>query len=263
MEEAVALAAGESGIQPTALLQSWSVNSSVVQINPPGGQIIARTALVGAVQQRRDAAWSRLEQAEFRAEETRDFYDAIVTPRYNEMLAEADRTGQSPEDFEAEWAAERAVLFADFNVGSGQTPVRPPYLGPGSTFHVGILYPPAPSVAAVYVRQRNVPDPSSLTGELPYGWVDIIPDNVPVDTALGDTASPVGDTAPPPGDTAPPPGDTALEPDPDPTCSAFVCGNGKTNVCHKPGEPAENTICISTNAVPGHIAHGDVCGECE
>ncbi len=48
----------------------------------------------------------------------------------------------------------------------------------------------------------------------------------------------------------------------DPTCSSSPCSNRKVNVCHKPGEPAENTLCISENAVPAHLGHGDVCGTC-
>ncbi len=50
---------------------------------------------------------------------------------------------------------------------------------------------------------------------------------------------------------------------PDPTCSAFECKNGKVNVCHKPNDPAEKTLCISDNAVPAHLTHGDACGPCE
>ncbi len=46
------------------------------------------------------------------------------------------------------------------------------------------------------------------------------------------------------------------------TCEAHECKKGKVNVCHKPGEPPENTLCISENAVPAHLGHGDACGEC-
>ncbi|MGI9547261.1 MAG: choice-of-anchor D domain-containing protein [Flavobacteriaceae bacterium] len=37
------------------------------------------------------------------------------------------------------------------------------------------------------------------------------------------------------------------------------CGNGKVLVCHKD----KNTLCISANAVPAHLAHGDTLGSCE
>ncbi len=47
------------------------------------------------------------------------------------------------------------------------------------------------------------------------------------------------------------------------TCAAFACKKGKVNVCHKPGVAAENTLCISENAVSPHIGHGDVCGTCQ
>ena len=49
------------------------------------------------------------------------------------------------------------------------------------------------------------------------------------------------------------------------------CGDGKVNVCHKKkGEHGNGTIgdnahtlCISVNAVPAHLAHGDCLGACE
>ncbi len=55
-------------------------------------------------------------------------------------------------------------------------------------------------------------------------------------------------------------GDTSLPSDS--TCTSRPCKNGKVNVCHKPAQNAENTLCISESAVPAHMAHGDVCGPC-
>ena len=43
-------------------------------------------------------------------------------------------------------------------------------------------------------------------------------------------------------------------------------GNGanadKVTVCHKPGTPAEKTLYVPANAVPGHLGHGDTTGAC-
>ena len=36
------------------------------------------------------------------------------------------------------------------------------------------------------------------------------------------------------------------------------CGEGKVYVCHK----GKNTLCVSENAVPAHLAHGDYLGTC-
>ncbi len=49
------------------------------------------------------------------------------------------------------------------------------------------------------------------------------------------------------------------------------CGEGKVNVCHKKNGVHGNgtignnahTLCISVNAVPAHLAHGDCLGACE
>ena len=44
----------------------------------------------------------------------------------------------------------------------------------------------------------------------------------------------------------------------------YFCGKNKKSVCHYPPGNPENfhSICISSNAVPAHLAHGDVLGEC-
>lgn len=34
-------------------------------------------------------------------------------------------------------------------------------------------------------------------------------------------------------------------------------------ICHKPGTPAQQTLTVPAEAVPGHLAHGDTLGECE
>lgn len=36
----------------------------------------------------------------------------------------------------------------------------------------------------------------------------------------------------------------------------------KVTICHKPGTPAEKTMTIPDNAVPGHVGHGDTIGAC-
>ncbi|MGF1723912.1 PEP-CTERM sorting domain-containing protein [Photobacterium nomapromontoriensis] len=33
-------------------------------------------------------------------------------------------------------------------------------------------------------------------------------------------------------------------------------------ICHKPGTPAENTLSVNQNALPGHLGHGDTLGAC-
>lgn len=40
-------------------------------------------------------------------------------------------------------------------------------------------------------------------------------------------------------------------------------GGGKIAVCHKPGTPAQKTLYVPEQAVPGHLGHGDYPGECE
>jgi len=34
-------------------------------------------------------------------------------------------------------------------------------------------------------------------------------------------------------------------------------------ICHMPGTPAQQTICVALPAVEGHLDHGDACGVCE
>jgi hypothetical protein len=36
----------------------------------------------------------------------------------------------------------------------------------------------------------------------------------------------------------------------------------KATICHKPGTPAEQTMCVPLPAVQGHLDHGDRCGPC-
>ncbi len=43
------------------------------------------------------------------------------------------------------------------------------------------------------------------------------------------------------------------------------CGSlSKTGVlvCHKPGTPAQKTLCVNWNAASGHFSHGDILGDC-
>src|SRR3989338_3407307 len=35
------------------------------------------------------------------------------------------------------------------------------------------------------------------------------------------------------------------------------CGDGKVIICHKPGTPAENTLCVAESAWPAQEEHGD------
>ena len=37
---------------------------------------------------------------------------------------------------------------------------------------------------------------------------------------------------------------------------------GCVTICHKPGTPAEQTMCVSPKAVAGHLGHGDYLGAC-
>ena len=37
----------------------------------------------------------------------------------------------------------------------------------------------------------------------------------------------------------------------------------KVTICHKPGTPAQKTMEVPAQAVPGHLGHGDSLGECE
>lgn len=39
--------------------------------------------------------------------------------------------------------------------------------------------------------------------------------------------------------------------------------DGKVKLCHKPGTNAEKTLEVPASAVPGHLGHGDVLGECD
>ncbi len=47
-------------------------------------------------------------------------------------------------------------------------------------------------------------------------------------------------------------------------CENYPCGNNKVLICHiPPGNPAKaRTLCVSKNAVAGHLEHGDYCGPC-
>jgi hypothetical protein len=38
--------------------------------------------------------------------------------------------------------------------------------------------------------------------------------------------------------------------------------NDPVEVCHKPGTPAQQTIVVDDDAVPGHLRHGDFLGDC-
>ena len=38
--------------------------------------------------------------------------------------------------------------------------------------------------------------------------------------------------------------------------------NDPVEICHKPGTPAEHSIVVDDNAVPGHLRHGDFLGSC-
>lgn len=40
-------------------------------------------------------------------------------------------------------------------------------------------------------------------------------------------------------------------------------GHTPVTVCHKPGTPAQQTLVVDDDAVPGHLGHGDTLGECE
>jgi hypothetical protein len=40
-------------------------------------------------------------------------------------------------------------------------------------------------------------------------------------------------------------------------------GHTPVTICHKPGTPAEMTLVVDDDAVPGHLGHGDYLGECE
>jgi len=44
--------------------------------------------------------------------------------------------------------------------------------------------------------------------------------------------------------------------------AAWKCGNNKTYVAHFTGNGGCNTLCVSDNAVPAHINHGDCIGPC-
>lgn len=37
---------------------------------------------------------------------------------------------------------------------------------------------------------------------------------------------------------------------------------GKVTICHKPGTPAQKTLVIPIQALPGHLGHGDTIGSC-
>lgn len=40
-------------------------------------------------------------------------------------------------------------------------------------------------------------------------------------------------------------------------------GHTPVTICHKPGTPAEMTLVVDDDAVPGHLGHGDYLGECQ
>lgn len=40
-------------------------------------------------------------------------------------------------------------------------------------------------------------------------------------------------------------------------------GHDPVTICHKPGTPAEQTLVVDDDAVPGHLGHGDYLGACQ
>jgi len=47
-----------------------------------------------------------------------------------------------------------------------------------------------------------------------------------------------------------------------PVLASEDCDTDKPAICHKPGTAAEQTLCVSPQAVPVHQSHGDSVGPC-
>ena len=47
-----------------------------------------------------------------------------------------------------------------------------------------------------------------------------------------------------------------------PDCDGDDDAEVKIAICHKPGTPAEKTLKVPTQALPGHLGHGDTIGSC-
>ncbi len=49
------------------------------------------------------------------------------------------------------------------------------------------------------------------------------------------------------------------------TAAVFAASDGKVDICHiPPGNPGNaHIINVSVNAVPAHLAHGDLLGSCD
>ena len=48
-----------------------------------------------------------------------------------------------------------------------------------------------------------------------------------------------------------------------PLSLAWGEGHQPVTICHKPGTPAEQTLTVDDDAVPGHLGHGDYLGACK
>lgn len=46
------------------------------------------------------------------------------------------------------------------------------------------------------------------------------------------------------------------------TSTVANSSNEKVTICHREGNGSSHTITVSINAVPAHMAHGDLIGEC-
>ncbi len=170
-------------------------------------------------------------------------YNALMdlfTAESSLFIPQAMRKGLSSQEIDAAWSQRRAEIQSGFDYGA--PPVAPPRelgVGPGWVFTQTTVYPI--TGGELTLLELDPVSPSRLLNIRTLAPGDSLQESVDAERA-----------EPP---LPPPPID-------DPTCLSHPCKNGKVSVCHKPAEPAENTLCISENAVPAHVGHGDVCGIC-
>ena len=199
-------------------------------------------------------------------------------------VSQAVAAGQTSAETKVSWAAIRDALP---RIVYNDPPPSPPFpvgLGPGFVWSQTVEYNVSTDPEWIILYMIPVEDPAYLIG------IEHLPPGLPADfICVGDETT--GDTD---GDNQcddidPCPLDlhndidrdgfcesdgdcddfdenltptSGCGPEEPETCDAFPCKNGKVNICHKPGEAAENTLCISENAVHAHLDHGDSCGIC-
>ena len=128
--------------------------------------------------------------------------------------------------------------------------------------------PSAAFVLAIAARGAQLPDAgegidseaaaSPVQARLFNAWLSV--HGAAMDVYSGKKKGPPGRGGPPGGGPpggGPPWGHAACDVSDD--CPGAAT---KATICHKPGTPAQKTMCVPLPALQGHLGHGDHCGPC-